>query len=321
MDSGKRLLREMVRIRCAEEALADLYRDEQEMRTPTHFSIGQEATPVGVCAAAAPDDVVYCGHRSHGPYLAKGGDLRAMVAELYGKATGCSGGRGGSVHLTSPDTGFIGATAILAETISLAVGAGWAFALEGAPRVAITFFGDGATEEGAFHEALNFAATQRVPVLFVCENNGYSISSPLRARQPHGTTIWERARGYGMASRQLDGNNVFAVHTAAREAIEWCREGRGPYFLELQTYRWREHVGPNWDYDEGYRTKAELDSWMERCPIKVAAARLVAAHPDIDEEVAGWQREFRQEVLDAVAAAKADPFPAVADLLQGAYES
>ncbi|MGH3621536.1 MAG: thiamine pyrophosphate-dependent dehydrogenase E1 component subunit alpha [Sciscionella sp.] len=316
----RRLVRDMVRIRCVEETLADLYRDEQEMRTPTHFSIGQEATAVGVCAAAHCDDVVYSGRRSHAPYLAKGGDLFGMVAELYGKADGCAGGRGGSVHLVDTSAGFAGAAAILGEMISVAVGAAWAFRMQRTPRVALTFFGDGATEEGVFHEALNFAAVRRVPIVFVCENNLYSIASPLAARQPRGTTIWERVRGYGVESRCVDGNDVFAVHSAAAEAVRWCRTGNGPYFLELRTYRWLQHVGPHRDHDLGYRSAAEVDSWIARCPIRQAADALRDEEPDIDARIADWIAESRAEVHRSVANARSARFPAEEDLLLGAYE-
>ncbi|PWI42519.1 thiamine pyrophosphate-dependent dehydrogenase E1 component subunit alpha [Streptomyces sp. ICBB 8177] len=316
-----RLVRDMVRVRCVEETLADAYRD-QRMRTPVHFSIGQEAASVGVCAATRPTDVVYSGHRSHAPYLAKGGDLRAMVAELHGKRTGCAAGRGGSVHLVDHAAGFGGSAAILAEMIPVAVGAAWAFALDGEPRVALTFFGDGASEEGACHEALNFAQVRRLPVVFVCENNGYSIASPLSARQPADSSIRERARSYGMPARLVDGNDVFAVHDAARDAVEWCRTGRGPYFLELATYRWREHVGPGWDHDgepRGYRPKAEVDGWLERCPVRRAADALRPEDAGIDGRIAAWTERFRDEARQAVAQAEADPFPDVRTLLDGAY--
>lgn len=310
----------MVRIRCVEEMLADLYRDEREIRTPTHFSIGQEATAVGVCSATRKDDLVYTGHRCHAPYLAKGGDLKRMVSELYGKQDGCAGGRGGSMHLVDLAAGFGGATAILAEGISVAVGAAWALAMRSTSRVALTFFGDGAAEEGTFHESLNLAAVRKIPVVFVCENNNYSIHSPLAARQPAGTTIWQRAQGYGMPAEYVDGNDVLAVHRAAAAAVEWCRAGNGPYLLELRTYRWREHVGPNWDRGIGYRTEAEVDSWIDRCPIRRATAALRAEEPAVDELVDTWRAEFDAEIGAAVAHAKASPFPPVEDLLDGAYE-
>nr|WP_011113159.1 thiamine pyrophosphate-dependent dehydrogenase E1 component subunit alpha [Streptomyces rochei]BAC76536.1 probable pyruvate dehydrogenase alpha-subunit [Streptomyces rochei] len=315
----RQLLRTMVRIRCIEEEIADVYRDEQQMRTPVHLSIGQEAVAVGVCAALRTEDVVYSGHRCHAHYLAKGGGLGAMVAELYGRETGCAAGRGGSVHLVDEAAGFGASSAILGEMISVATGAAWAFARQEAPRVAVTFFGDGASEEGVFHESLNFAALHRLPVVYVCENNQYSLSSPLAARQPPGTSISGRARGYGIPAARVDGNDVAAVHAAAVTAVEHCRSGTGPYFLELDTYRWREHVGPGWDHECGARRPDEVLSWTKRCPIRRAADALRGADPDVDEWITAWEREFRAETHAAIAAAEAAPFPRVEDLLVGTY--
>lgn len=313
------LLRAMVRIRCVEEVLADTYRDEQQMRTPVHFSIGQEATAVGVCSALRTTDLAYGGHRCHAQYLAKGGDLAAMVAELYGRETGCTRGRGGSVHLVDRAAGFAAASAILGEMISVATGAAWAESLADRDTVTATFFGDGAAEEGAFHESLLFAAVRSLPVIFVCENNGYSLSSPLDLRQPAGTSITEWASRYGMPSVSADGNDVFAVRAAALEAVQWCRAGNGPYFLELFTYRWREHVGPNWDYDVDFRSKAEVESWMARCPLDRATDVLRATVPEIDSSRGRWEAESRAEVRAAIDLAKASPFPPVESLLAGTY--
>ena len=308
----------MLRIRVTEETLADLYK-EQEMRTPTHFSIGQEAVAVGTCAALNPDDVIYSGHRCHAHYLAKGGDLFGMVAELYGREAGCAHGRGGSVHLNDPGAGVMASSAILGETMAVAVGSAWAFRMDASARIAACFFGDGAAEEGIFHETLNFAAVRQVPVLFVCENNLYSTHTPLEVRQPKGIEIWERARTYQMPSRQVDGNDVFAVAEAAREAVAWCRREQAPYFLECLTYRWREHVGPLWDWDAGYRSKAEVDAWIDRCPIKRAETLLVTEGACAPEEIEDWRREFQSLVDRAVVQAKSSPFPAVAELLAGTY--
>jgi pyruvate dehydrogenase E1 component alpha subunit len=324
MPETSELLRAMVRIRCIEEALAEAYRDEQEMRTPVHFSIGQEATAVGVCAALRREDVVYGGHRCHAQYLAKGGDLDAMVAELYGKVTGCAAGRGGSVHLIDLAAGFGASSAILGEMISVAAGAAWSFARQGKKNVTATFFGDGAAEEGVFHETLNFAAVHRIPVIFVCENNGYSLSTPVAVRQPTGAgtdgiTGW--ARGYGMPAVRVDGNDVDAVFEATSTAAQWCRDGNGPYFLELPTYRWREHVGPGWDNESAGRTQTVLDSWRRRCPIRRAAETLRTTRPEVDVEIAGWEAEFRAEVADAITLAKASAFPAVSTLLDDVYAS
>ena len=312
------LLRGMVRIRCLEETLADRYK-EQEMQTPTHFSIGQEATAVGVCAALQQQDVVYSGHRCHAHYLAKGGPLLGLVGELYGKEIGCAKGRGGSVHLNDARSGVIASSAILGQTIAVAVGSAWAFSLDRSRRIAVTFFGDGAVEEGIFHESLNFAAVRKVPVLFVCENNLYSTHSPLSVRQPAGIQIFERARSYTIPSEQVDGNDVTSVFQAAGKGVEWCRSGKGPYFLECLTYRWREHVGPLWDYDVGYRTKAEVEQWMERCPIKRLSEQLLTQGLCTQGEIHHLRQEIQQEVDQAVAIAKKSPFPPVERLLEGTY--
>ena len=318
LDQKRRLLREMIRIRTVEETLADLY-PGGEMRTPTHFSIGQEAVAVGVCAALRRDDVVYSGHRCHAHYLAKGGSLAGMVAELYGRDTGCARGRGGSVHLNDAEAGFIAASAILGQTMATAVGSALAFRMDGVDRVAVTFFGDGTVEEGIFHESLNFAVVKKLPVLFVCENNGYSTHTPLPVRQPESVPIHVRAGSYGMPSSRVDGNDVFAVFAAAHQAVEASRRGGGPSFLECVTYRWREHVGPLWDYDQGYRTKAEVDEWIGRCPIARATRRLCDDGLSTADEIAGMTRESRDEVNRAVALAKAAPFPDVQNLTAGTY--
>ena len=312
------LLLGMMRIRCLEETLADRYK-EQEMQTPTHFSIGQEATAMGVCAALEQQDVVYSGHRCHAHYLAKGGPLLGLVGELYGKEIGCAKGRGGSVHLNDIRSGVIASSAILGQTIAVAVGSAWAFAMDHSSRIAVSFFGDGAVEEGIFHESLNFAALHKVPVLFVCENNLYSTHSPLSVRQPQGIQIFERARAYTIPARQVDGNDVRAIYTAAREAVTWCRSGKGPYFLECLTYRWREHVGPLWDYDAGYRTKAEVEQWMARCPIRRLSEYILAGGACTQEELHRLRQGVQQEVDHAVAVARESPFPPVERLLEGTY--
>lgn len=312
------MLREMVRIRRVEETLADLY-PTGEMRTPTHFSIGQEAVAVGVCGALRREDVVYSGHRCHAHYLAKGGDLRGMVAELYGRETGCARGRGGSVHLNDPEAGVIASSAILGQTMAVAVGTALAFTMDTREQVAVTFFGDGTVEEGIFHETLNFAVMRRVPVLFVCENNGFSTHTRLEVRQPASVPIHMRAASYGMPARLVDGNDVFAVHAAAREGVAHARGGAGPFFLECTTYRWREHVGPQWDYDKGYRSKAEVDAWIARCPIRRASDRLVGEGVSTPERIMAMERASQIEVDEAVAAARAASFPAVEDLTLGTY--
>jgi len=306
-DALKPLFYGMLRIRMVEEAIADLY-PEQEMRCPVHVCIGQEAVAVGVCAALRADDYAMSAHRSHGHYLAKGGNLRAMLAELYGKATGCAGGKGGSMHMIDLAAGFIGATPIIGSTIAIAVGAALGSRMRGEARVTAVFFGEAATEEGTFHEAVNFAVLKRLPVLFVCENNLYSVYSPLEVRQPEGRTLTALAAGHGIESREGDGNDVQQVLAFSADAAVKALHGGGPTFLEFKTYRLREHCGPNDDDDLGYRRKEEVDTWKGRCPIARTRAELLrqgvpAANLD------AMSAALRREIDDAVAFAKSSPYP------------
>ena len=314
----RRLYRDLVRIRRIEEKIVELY-PEQEMRCPVHLSIGQEAVPVGVCAHLRRTDHVMSNHRSHGHYLAKGGSLKAMLAEFYGKATGCTSGRGGSMHLLDLDAGFFGAVPIVGSTIPMAVGAAWAARMRGDDRLIVTFFGEGATEEGVFYEAINFASVKKLPILFVCENNWYSVYSPLDVRQPAGVAVMEKARAHGVPARQGDGNELPEIYAMAEEAIASIRRGGGPVFLEFETYRWREHCGPNFDNDIGYRTSAEYDAWRVRCPVERVEAQVRAAAVMSAEEIAAMYREIDAEIADAVAFAKNSPFPDAADAARFTY--
>jgi pyruvate dehydrogenase E1 component alpha subunit len=230
---------QMLRIRMIEERVADLYR-EQEMRCPVHLCIGQEAVAVGVCASLRADDYAMSGHRSHGHYLAKGGDLRAMMAELYGKVTGCCLGKGGSMHLVDRAAAFVGATPIVGSTIAIGVGVAFASHLRKEGRVTVLFFGEGATEEGVFHEALNFAVLRKLPVIFVCENNGYSVYSPLSVRQPSSRDICGIAAAGGARTYRGDGNDVVEVGVLATQAVTDACGGAGPVLIEFATYRWRK---------------------------------------------------------------------------------
>ena len=302
----------MTRIRRAEEAIVARY-PEQEIRCPTHLSIGQEAVAVGVCQALREQDVVLSGHRCHAHYLAKGGSLRRMFAELYGKATGCCGGKGGSMHLASPETGMLGASAIVAGTVPIAVGAALAAALRGSDDVSVAFFGDAGIEQGVTHESLAFAALRRLPVVFVCENNLYATLTPLSKRQVS-ADVWPRAVAHGLPGVSVDGNDVLAVYEAAAHAVARARAGDGPTFIEAKTYRWREHVGPNFDVELGYRTQAELDAWMARDPLLRHARILETSGVLTAAERLALDREVEAEVADAVRFAKASPFPEPAAL-------
>jgi pyruvate dehydrogenase E1 component alpha subunit len=316
-----KLHKSLMRIRYVEETLAELYK-LQEMRTPTHFGIGQEALAVGVCEALEKTDVVYSHHRCHTHYLAKGGSLLGLVAELYGREAGCSRGRGGSVHLTAPEVGFAASSPILGEGVALAVGSALAFKMDDTPRVAATFFGEGACEEGIIYESLNYAATHQLPVLFVCENNLYSTESSLAVRQPKGTELCDRARAFKVSAQKVDGNDVIAVYAAATKAATDIRNGKGPFFLECMTYRWREHVGPMYDHELGrtYRTREEVEEWMtKRCPVKRSAERLQAAGFATDNDLKQWQTEIALELQQTIQTAKASPWPDPKTLFDNIY--
>ena len=311
------LYERMQLVRKAEEKICALY-PEQEIRCPTHLSIGQEAAASGVSTALARNDYVFSTHRCHSHYLAKGGDLKQMFAELYGKVTGCAKGKGGSMHLVDPNVGMMGASAIVGGTIPLAVGAALASQLLGQNRAAVAYFGDAATEQGVFHESLNFAALKKLPVLFVCENNFFATHTPLSDRQVI-DNIWERGKIYGVPGYQLDGTNVIEIYEAAQEAIGRARKGGGPSLLECRAYRWKEHVGPNYDFNMGYRTKEELDDWMERCPIRRLEQIFRDSSIFNESELKEIQTKIEREIEEAVRYAKASSAPEPAELMTEIY--
>ena len=308
----KKMYVTMLRIRLFEERVADLI-EASEINTPSHLYIGQEAIAAGTCEALEKEDYVWGGHRSHGHYLAKGGDLRAMMAELYGKATGCSKGRGGSMHLVAPEVGILGTVPLVAATIPLAVGAALTSKLRGDRRVSVSFFGDGATEEGHFHESMNLAAFYRLPVVFVCENNFYSSHMHLLERRPK-DNIHKTAELYGIPGVRLDGNDVIAVYLASVEAVSRARNGNGPTLLECRTYRWRGHVGPASDMDVGVKRSDELKEWLPRDPVARARNRLNELKVG-GEELDRIEREIRAEVEEAVVFARRSPYPDSKELL------
>ena len=311
----KEMYYDMLRIRMIEERIAELY-PEQEMRCPVHLSIGQEAIAVGVCKALKQDDYVLSAHRSHAHYLAKGGNLKAMLCELYGKACGCCAGKGGSMHLVDHSIGFY-AVPIVGSTIPIGVGVALGFVMQSKSQVAVPFFGDAATEEGVFYESLNFAALKKLPVLFVCENNFYSVCSPLSVRQPAKRNLIKIVNGHGIEGRRCDGNNVLVVYEATRAAVEKARKGGGPTLLEFTTYRWREHCGPNYDYHLGYRSESEFNKWKARDPIKRIAKKM--KEHLIQCEIEKMVAKIKSEIGDAFTFAKNAPYPDEAFLHQHLY--
>ena len=262
-----KLFESMLRIRLVEESIANKY-SEQKMRCPTHLSIGQEAIAVGVCANLTSQDQVLSTHRAHAHYLAKGGCLNSMMAEIYGKASGCSKGMGGSMHLIDTSVGFMGSTAIVANTIPVAVGLALEKKLTRKKSIACVFFGDGATEEGAFYESVNFAIIHSLPILFICENNLYSVYSGLEVRQPVDRKIYKMVRAMGISAQHGNGNDVEEVARKVKHAKTMILKSGGPQFLEFDTYRWREHCGPNFDNNIGYREESEFLKWKKKDPLK-----------------------------------------------------
>jgi len=319
MKSSKKILEglyvTMLRIRRAQEKIAEIYPQEpRRIQCPVHLCTGQEATPAGVCANLLPDDAVFSVLRSHGHFIAKGEDLKALFAELYGKKTGCAGGKGGSMHLVSEKKGF-GTSAMVSGAIPIAVGMALAFQMRRQKRIVISFFGDAACEEGVWHESLNFAALKKLPIVFVCENNFYAVKSLLLARQPK-DNIYQRAEGYGMPGIRVDGNNVLQVFYAAKEAIEKARKGMGPTLIEARTYRWRQHCENTFfdkDILEG-RPKKEYESWLKRCPIKFFEKRLLETKTFKKSDFEKIALKIDKEINAAVRFAEESPFPGTNEL-------
>lgn len=302
-----RLYRSLYRIRRVEEEIARVYASDK-IKSPVHLSIGQEAVSVGVCDALRPDDVVFGTYRGHAMYLAKGGDMAAMVAELYGKVGGCTRGKGGSMHLIDTECGVMGTSAVVGTTIANAAGYAYAMKVRRSDAVVASFFGDGATEEGVFAETLNFAVLKQLPVLFVCENNGFAIHTAQSKRQGL-TDICARARAYGMPAERLDGNDVLTLRARAEAAIERMRGGEGPQFIEATTYRWREHVGPGQDFHLGYREQSACDAAQANDAVRVIAEMLDS------KERALIESAVELEVREAFAFAEASAFPTTDDLM------
>jgi len=312
------LLKRMILIRTVEETIACRY-NEQKMRCPTHLCTGQEAVAAAVGLALNKSDMALSTHRAHGHYLGKGGDVKKMLAEIYGKSTGCSKGKGGSMHLIDKSAGFMGSTAIVGGTIPVGVGLALSFKLKKTNQISCVFFGDGSTEEGVFYESVNFAALKKLPVLFVCENNLYSVYSPLKVRQPAERKIFEMVNALGVNAESGNGNNVVEVFEKVSSAIEKIRNGDGPFFFEFDTYRWREHCGPNFDNDIGYRTEEEYLAWKERDPILILKTELVNNSVIPQIELQNIETELQRKVDDAFAFAEESPFPDSNEIFKHIY--
>ena len=300
----------MVRIRYCEESLVEPIL-KGEVRCPVHLYSGEEAIATGVCSALKKKDYIFSTHRSHGHYLAKGGDMSALVAEIYGKESGCSRGRGGSMHIADPENGMMGSAPIVGGTIPLAVGAALASSIRKDMRVTVSFFGDGAAGEGVLYESLNFAALKKLPIVFACENNLYSTHLPIRECRVD-DNISKIGKPFCIKSFRADGNNVLKVYEIAKKAVDLCRKNQGPVFLEFVTYRLRGHVGPD-DNIQGactdIRPKEEVAVWLKKDPIQKFELFLVKNKILSKTDMDNIKKQAAKEVQKAHAFALKSPYP------------
>ena len=310
----KEMLLQMHVIRAFEEEADELYALGKVHGT-MHLSIGQEAMAVGAIAALHLEDYILSTHRGHGHCIAKGADVKLMMAEFMGKETGYCRGRGGSMHIADMESGNLGANGVVGGGIGMAVGAGLSIKMRGTGQVMLCFFGDGAANRGIFHEALNMAAIWTLPVVYLCENNQYGMSMSVERAFPI-EDIATRAAAYKMPGVAVDGNDVTAVYEATLEAVERARGGGGPSLIEGKTYRWKGHSKSD---QERYRTKEEVEAWKERCPIRRFQAILIDERVIDEAEASQMADEVRRLIEEAVAFAEASPEPLVETILEGVY--
>lgn len=314
----KKLFYNMLRIRMVEEAIANRYA-EGKMRCPTHLSIGQEAVSVAIGEQLRSTDLAVSSHRSHAHYLAKGGSLRGLIAELHGKKTGCTQGRGGSMNLSDLSAGFVASKAIIGNTIPVGVGLALAQQLKKSTEMTCIFLGDAAVEEGVFYESLNYAVLEQLPVLFVCENNLYSVNTPLHLRQPKNRPIFELARAIGAKATQFEGNDIFSYCAEVGDIFTDIRGQGGPWFVEFLTYRYKVHCGHEDDLDEKYRPKDELEYWLSRDPVVLLENQLTSSSILSLDDILQYREEIQTEIQDAFAFAEASPFPDAAERFDHQY--
>ncbi len=310
------ILHLMLKIRMIEERIADSYSDGK-MRCPTHLSVGQEAVPSVLSSFLNEKDLVVSTHRGHAHYIAKKGSIPRMIAEIYGKSTGCSSGKGGSMHLIDKSVGFMGTSAIVGNSIPIGVGLAMGLKLMGSDRISVIYFGDGATEEGVFYESLNFAAVRELPILFVCENNLYSVYSSLSCRQPKEREIFKVAQSMGVNALKMDGNDTIGLLENLDPIVNKIRTTSKPSFIECDTYRFREHCGPNFDDDLNYRNEEEIKLWKDRDPIHNLANKLGLTQNDI----ANIKESINAEINEAFDFAEKSPFPDTSEVFTGEFST
>lgn len=296
------------RIRMVEEAIADRY-TEQEMRCPTHLSIGQEIAGAAIGMATTKNDIVVSTHRSHAHYLGKGGNLDRFIAELYGRETGCAKGMGGSMHLKDEDAGFMASTAIVGNSIPVGMGIALGEKLNQTNNITTIFVGDAVFETGVFYESLNIAATFQLPVLIVCENNLYSVYSPLSVRQPEDRANHKIAESIGLKTKSIDGMNAELVLNEIENAVRYCRETGAPFLLEMTAYRWREHCGPNYDNNIGYREEDEYLEWKSKDYLNALELDLKSKNIINDDDISLNKNSITNEINAAFAFATNSNLP------------
>ena len=311
------LYRTMLRIRLAERRVSDIYPTDK-IQSPIHLSIGQEAVAAGLCAALKPSDHLHGTYRGHAAFIAKGGEMRKLFAEFYGKDTGCTRGKGGSMHLTAPEVGLLSASAIVGSTIPVATGDALASKMQGRKWVVATIFGDGAIDEGVFFESVNFAVLKKLPILYVLENNNYAVHSRVADRhaQPQ---LHRIAQGLGLPGKRFDGSDVAVVYRAVSDAVGSLRRSGGPMLLEFMVYRWFEHVGHSMDFAEKYRRPGEQALAKKHDPLLLAERVLRSRYKVPAATFANMEREATAEIDDAVRFAEESPLPSTARLMSDLY--
>ncbi len=316
LEEKKELYFTMCKIRMTEEEIAAHYR-EDNMHTPIHLCIGEEATAAGACFNLRSTDKLFSNHSNHGHYLAKGGSLKKMIAELHNKATGCSGGFGGSMHLVANEVGFPITSAIVAGGIPIGTGNALAAKIQNKDEVTVVYMGDAASEEGVVYESIAFAVLKKLPVVYICENNLYSVGTPMEKREPEGF-ITNKFKGM-LPVITIDGNDVLEVQRVTEEYIEKARKGEGPCFIECKTYRLRDHHDTKTGVEAGYQTQEEWDSWAKNSPIDRLRETILKEDKNFVDEIKEFESDFTGELKEAFAQAMEDPFPNPEELAKNLF--
>ncbi len=301
------ILTRMLKIRLFEEQVAKIS-SYNEIQTPVHLYIGQEAIAASVCASLNDNDFVYSTHRNHGHYIAKGGDINCLMAEIFCKEDGCSRGRGGSMHTIDKNVGFMASSAIVAGSMPIAVGSALAAKMKDEGQVAVAFFGDGATDEGVFYECINLAVLYKLPIIFICENNAFATHQPDFLRQSN-INVADRIRGFNINAECVSGNNPYEVYSAVSKMVKHARDLQGPALLECKTFRWLSHAGHWQDLDVGYRKKKDVELWMNKCPITLLSADLIANGIISEADIIVIKSKLLLEIEESVRFAHNSPSP------------